>query len=179
MRRTSCADAAAAASHGRAGAFSEVHVLVESVQDHPCDPRACRDCESLAGAIAVTHLLPRACRSTTELVKNPFGPETVESGAAKVRHVSSAPPRLWADDVKEIIQSRISEWIVACHVMLLFFLLWKTLQTCCRVAMPARIFCLEMLVRQTVLVGSDELTISADDVRLQGCTCSACKRQAG
>ena len=124
---------------------------MESVQDHLCDPRACRECESLAGAIAVTHLLPRACRSTTELAKNRFGPETVESGVAKVRHVSSAPPRLWAEDVKEIQQARNSEWIVGGHVMLLFYLLWKTLLTCCRVAMPARIFCLEMLVRQTVL----------------------------
>ena len=61
-----------------AGALSEVDVLVESVQDHPCDPRACRECESLAGAIAVTHLLPRACRSTTELVTNSFG--TGDSG---------------------------------------------------------------------------------------------------
>ena len=72
-----------------AGALSEVHVLVESVQAHPCDPRACQEFESRAGAIAVTHLLPRACPSTTELVKNPFGPETVEFWAAQVRNVSS------------------------------------------------------------------------------------------
>ena len=112
-----------------AGALSEVHVLVESVQAHPCDPRACQEFESRAGAIAVTHLLPRACPSTTELVKNPFGPETVEFWAAQVRNVSSAQPRRRApEDIKDIPQTRNSEWVAACHAILLFFQLWKTLQ---------------------------------------------------